>query len=72
MLQTKIRARAVLALTATATAATASAIMQVLRIPPENVIRDASVRDNLRLTVSHANGGGFRVLRFSCGKNPKP
>lgn len=50
-------AKAVLALTATATTATATAIASVLGIEPEAIIRDDSLRPNLRLAVSHHNGG---------------
>jgi ATP-dependent DNA helicase Q4 len=57
MLRTQVRCRAVLALTATATSSTAEAVASVLDIPPEGVIRDDSVRSNLRLSVSHSNGG---------------
>lgn len=57
MLRTAVPAKAVLALTATATAATASAIASVLGIEPGDIIRDDSLRPNLRLAVSHYNGG---------------
>lgn len=59
MLRTAVPARAVLALTATATAATAAAIAEVLGIAPDAIIRDDSLRPNLRLAVSHRNGGAW-------------
>ena len=57
MLRTRVRCRAVLAITATATASTAAAVARVLDIPPDGIIRDDSVRANLRLSVAHTNGG---------------
>ena len=57
MLRTQVRCRAVLALTATATSSTAAAVASVLDIPPEGIFRDDSVPGNLRLSVSHSNGG---------------
>jgi superfamily II DNA helicase RecQ len=61
MLRTRVRCRAVLALTATATAGTAAAVARVLDIPPGGVIRDDSVRSNLRMSVAHTNGGAFLI-----------
>lgn len=46
-----------LALTATATKATEADVTQVLKIHAHNVVRDSTVRDNLRLSVTHFNGG---------------
>ena len=57
MLRTRVRCRAVLALTATATAGTATGVARVLDIPPDGIIRDDSVRSNLRMSVAHTNGG---------------
>ncbi len=57
MLRTAVRAKALLALTATATAATASDIASVLGIETEDIVRDDSLRANLRLAVTHHNGG---------------
>lgn len=57
MLQTTVRARAVLALTATATATAAASIAEVLGIAPSDIIRDDTMRSNLRLGVTHHNGG---------------
>ena len=57
MLRTAVPARAVLALTATATSATASAIAETLGIAEDAIIRDDSLRPNLRLAVTHINGG---------------
>ena len=57
MLEQKVECRCVLALTATATKATEADVTQVLKIEPENVVRDSNVRDNLRLSVTHFNGG---------------
>lgn len=62
MLRTTVRARAVLALTATATASTAAGIAEVLGITPENIIRDDALRSNLRLAVTHQNGGTLLSL----------
>ncbi len=56
-LRTCLPSRCVLALTATATPATQAAVRDVLGIPPESVLRDSSVRDNLRLHVTHTSGG---------------
>ena len=56
-LQTAVRVQRVLALTATATRATETAVCSVLGIPPEQVVRDTLVRDNLRLHVVRKNGG---------------
>ncbi len=57
MLRTRVQCRAVLAITATATASTAAAVARVLDIAPDGIIRDDSVRANLRLSVTHTNGG---------------
>ena len=57
MLRTRVQCRAVLAITATATASTAAAVARVLDIQPDGIIRDDSVRANLRLSVAHTNGG---------------
>ena len=57
MLRTAVPAKAVLALTATATAATATAIAQTLGIDADAIVRDDSLRPNLRLAVTHDNGG---------------
>ena len=57
MLEQKVRCRCVLALTATATRATEADVTKVLRIQPHDVVRDSTVRDNLRLSVTHLNGG---------------
>ncbi len=57
MLEQKVRCRCVLALTATATKATEADVTQVLKIHAHNVVRDSIVRDNLRLSVTHFNGG---------------
>ncbi len=57
MLRTRVQCRAVLAITATATASTAAAVARVLDIAPDGIIRDDSVRANLRLSVVHTNGG---------------
>ncbi len=57
MLEQKVRCRCVLALTATATKATEADVTQVLKIHAHNVVRDSTVRDNLRLSVTHFNGG---------------
>ena len=64
MLEQKVRCRCVLALTATATKATEADVTQVLKIHAHNVVRDSTVRDNLRLSVTHFNGGLaiFRLL----------
>ncbi|KAL4428000.1 hypothetical protein ABPG75_002089 [Micractinium tetrahymenae] len=53
-----VRAQRILALTATATRATEAAIRQVLRIAEGSVLRDAAVRQNLRLQVLRTSGGG--------------
>ena len=65
MLRTRVRCRAVLALTATATVGTAAAVAHVLDIPPDGVIRDDSVRSNLRMSVVHANGGASHINKPS-------
>ena len=57
MLEQKVQCRCVLALTATATKATEADVTKVLRISPQNVVRDSNVRDNLRLSITHCNGG---------------
>ena len=57
MLRTSVRCRALLALTATATAATAASIAAVLGIEADDVVRDDALRHNLRLAVTHLNGG---------------
>lgn len=57
MLEQRVQCRCVLALTATATKATEADVTKVLEISPENVVRDSTVRDNLRLSVNHFNGG---------------
>ncbi len=57
MLEQKVRCRCVLALTATATKATEADVTKVLKIDAANVVRDSKVRDNLRLSVTHFNGG---------------
>ncbi|KAK9804407.1 hypothetical protein WJX72_011416 [[Myrmecia] bisecta] len=57
MLRERVACRAVLALTATATRATEAAIADVLNIRLEHVVREASMRENLRLSVVHKNGG---------------
>lgn len=64
MLEQKVQCRCVLALTATATKATEADVTQVLKIHAHNVVRDSTVRDNLRLSVTHFNGGLaiFRLL----------
>eukprot|EP00798_Chlamydomonas_sp_ICE-L_P005332 gene5332-12927_t len=56
ILNTVLKPKAVLALTATATRVTERCIAQVLGLPSEATIRDASMRDNLRLRVFHDNG----------------
>ncbi|KAI3428841.1 hypothetical protein D9Q98_007658 [Chlorella vulgaris] len=53
-----VRAQRILALTATATRPTEAAIRQVLRISAQSVLRDAAVRQNLRLQVLRTSGGG--------------
>jgi len=65
VLRAVLRPRSVLALTATATRATERCIAEVLGIPSEAVIRDAPLRDNLRLKVLHHNGatGNGKALR---------
>ena len=62
MLEQKVRCRCVLALTATATKATEADVTQVLNIHAHNVVRDSTVRDNLRLSVTHFNGGAALFL----------
>ena len=62
MLEQKVRCRCVLALTATATKATEADVTKVLKIHPQNVVRDSTVRDNLRLSVTHFNGGMLVLL----------
>lgn len=57
MLAQKVQCRCVLALTATATKATEADVTKVLNISAENVVRDSTVRDNLRMAVTHFNGG---------------
>ena len=57
MLEQKVQCRCVLALTATATKATEADVAKVLQIEPCNIVRDSNVRDNLRLSVTHQNGG---------------
>ena len=52
-----MQARCVLALTATATRATEAEVATALDIQPENRLRDSAMRDNLRLSVVHHNGG---------------
>jgi ATP-dependent DNA helicase Q4 len=62
-LQRDMAARCVLALTATATRSTEAAVCCVLGIPPAAVVRDAAVRQNLRLSAVRkgpAGGGGQR------------
>ena len=62
MLEQKVRCRCVLALTATATKATEADVTKVLKIDPQNVVRDSTVRDNLRLSATHFNGGMLVLL----------
>ena len=50
-------AAAVLALTATATRTTEASVARALGITPDCIFRDASLRANLRLHVTHVNGG---------------
>lgn len=57
LLKQKVQARCVLALTATATRATEAEVATALDIQPENRLRDSNMRDNLRLSVVHHNGG---------------
>ena len=57
LLRQKVQARCVLALTATATRATEAEVATALDIQPENRLRDSNMRDNLRLSVVHHNGG---------------
>ena len=57
MLEQRVQTRCVLALTATATKATEADVTKVLKISQDNVVRDSTVRDNLRLSVTHFNGG---------------
>lgn len=57
LLQRILKPRCVLALTATATLATQRSILDVLGLPPDGVVREAPLRDNLRLKVVHTNGG---------------
>lgn len=78
MLEQKVQCRCVLALTATATKATEADVSKILKISSENVVRDSTVRDNLRLSVTHFNGGNagscvpaalpppFRLVRIWC------
>ena len=61
-----MQCRCVLALTATATKATEADVTKVLKISPENVVRDSTVRDNLRLSVNHFNGGKTPVCLPGC------
>ena len=63
MLRTAVPAKAVLALTATATSATAAAIAETLGIATDAIIRDDSLRPNLRLAVTHINGGAHHQMR---------
>ncbi|GAX75225.1 hypothetical protein CEUSTIGMA_g2669.t1 [Chlamydomonas eustigma] len=56
VLRSVLRPRGVLALTATATRPTEQCIAQVLGLPAESVVRDAPMRENLRLKVLHVNG----------------
>ena len=72
MLRTRVQCRAVLAITATATASTAAAVARVLDIAPDGIIRDDSVRANLRLSVAHTNGGAQPSLRRPCLPVPEP
>ena len=65
MLEQKVQCRCVLALTATATKATEADVAKVLKIEPCNVVRDSNVRDNLRLSVTHFNGGMMNECSFS-------
>ena len=75
MLEQKVRCRCVLALTATATKATEADVTKVLKIDSQNVVRDSTVRDNLRLSVTHFNGGAlskafcYVQLRQCSGRN---
>jgi len=62
LLREHVPSRSVLALTATATRTTESSVAQALGVAPDCVFRDASLRDNLRLHVSHVNGGESLVL----------
>ncbi len=82
MLSENIPCHAVLAMTATATKATEAAVTAALGIAPQAVFRDASVRANLRLDVTHINGGvrlrqplmlfaGVASLSISMSKDPK-
>lgn len=66
MLEQRVQCRCVLALTATATKATEADVTKVLKISPENVVRDSTVRDNLRLSVTHFNGGKPPVCLPAC------
>ena len=57
LLREHVPCRCVLALTATATRTTEGAVARALGAQPDCIFRDASLRDNLRLHVSHINGG---------------
>ena len=57
LLREHVPSSSVLALTATATRTTEASVACALGIAPGCIFRDASLRSNLRLTVSHVNGG---------------
>lgn len=57
VLSNVLKPRAVLALTATATLPTQRCITHLLSIPADCIVCEAPLRDNLRLTVVHCNGG---------------
>ncbi|PNH02380.1 ATP-dependent DNA helicase recQ [Tetrabaena socialis] len=56
VLRSVLRPRCVLGLTATATAPTAKEVAEVLGLAPGRVLREAPLRDNLRLRVLHMPG----------------
>lgn len=62
LLQQSVACRCVLALTATATKSTEADVTRVLDIQPGHVVRDSNVRPNLRLHVSHTNGGELPIV----------
>lgn len=65
LLHNSLNVGSVLAMTATATAMTLDAIMSALEIPRTNLIQNAHLRDNLRLSVSLVKNRQVRCFHFT-------
>jgi ATP-dependent DNA helicase Q4 len=70
LLHKSLNVGSVLAMTATATTTTLDAVMSALDIPYTNLIQNAHLRDNLRLSVSLIKNRQVRCFSYCFGLFP--